>query len=144
MIRIWNIIKNISFDAITELYENKVKPKIEESCPLIEGTYAIDFGVIFDGTNVTDVKVIELNNFGITTGTSLFDWNLDIDILTGKKDFEFRLADEKQCNELDYDRLLETELITLKNKVKAKIVNDNKSFMEKYFKWIKKVVPNSV
>ena len=127
--------------SITDLYENKVRPRMEANCPMIEGNYVIDFGVIFNGTNVVDVIVIELNNFQMTTGASLFDWNKDIEILIGKKNFEFRLIKENKFSENDYDNLLGPELIMLKNQVKAQIINDNKTFSEKYFKWIKKVVP---
>ena len=135
--------KNKILTAITDLYEQKVKPRMIENCPLPEGTYVIDFGVIFDGENVVDVIVIELNRFHRTTGESLFNWDRDIDVLTGVNEFEFRLVNEKQYNDVDYDRVIFPELVSVKNNVKAKIVNDNKSFFERYVTWRDDVVPKN-
>lgn len=125
--------------AISYLYETKVRPRMETNFPIPEGNYIIDFAVIFDGTNISDVIVIELNNYARTTGSSLFHWDVDIDVLTGKKEFEFRLVEENQYDNVNYDNLVEKEIIMMKNQVKANIVNDNKSFAEKHFKWIKKL-----
>lgn len=130
--------------AITDFYETKVRPRMEPNCPIPEGAYVIDFAVIFNGTDVEEVIVIEINNFTRTTGSSLFHWDMDIDVLTGKKDFEFRLIEENRYANVDYSNVIDSEIIMTKNNIKAKIINENKSFSEKYFKWRKKVVPMNV
>lgn len=135
--------KNKILAAITELYEQKVMPRMLKNCPLKDGTYVIDFGVIFDGENIVDTIVIEINRFHKTTGESLFNWDKDIEVLTGEKEFEFRLVSENQYNDVDYDHVIYPELASLKNEVKAKIVNDYKSFFERYVTWRDVVVPKS-
>ncbi|KAK8848037.1 hypothetical protein M9Y10_019091 [Tritrichomonas musculus] len=130
--------------AITDFYENKVRPRIESNCPSLEGTYVIDFGVIFNDDHVEEVLVIELNNFLMSTGASMFNWIRDVDILTGRKDFEFRVVEKNQYDNINYEDCCDPQITFLKNQIKAKIVNDNKSFMEKHFTWRADVVPNKV
>ena len=115
---------------------------MESNCPSLEGTYVIDFGVIFNDNHVDDVLVIELNNFLMTTGASMFDWIRDVDVLTGVKEFEFRIIEKNQYDDIDYEYCCDPEITMLKNQIKAKIVNENKSFLEKHFKWRKNVVPD--
>lgn len=133
-------------NAIVDLYENKVRPKMESNCKELDGTYVMDFGVIFNDVDnkVEEVLVIELNNFLMSTEASMFDWIKDIDVLTGKKDFEFRVVEENMLNDIDYDQLVDSQILLFKNKIKADIVNDNKSFIERYFTWRDDVVPNKV
>lgn len=133
--------KDIILHSIIDFFEDKVKPRMLSNCPMKDGSYVIDFGVVFNGDNDVDVIVIELNHFARTTGSSLFNWDRDFDVLTGEKEFEFRLVKENQYNDIDFDYVIDPMLINLKNKIKAQIVNDNKSFAEKHFTWIKKVEP---
>ena len=131
-------------NAITNFYQNQVRPKMESNCPLPDGSYVIDFGVIFNNEYDLEVIVIEINRFSKEAGASLFHWVDDIDVLTGKKEFEFRLVEENQYNDVDYDYVLYPDLLMLKNQVKAKVVNDNKSLLERYLTWRNDVEPNEI
>lgn len=86
--------------------------------------------------------VVEINPFSKEASASLFNWKDEIDVLIGKKDFEFRLVEKKnQYKFIDLDMVLYTNLLMLKNQIKAKIVNDNKSFIERYLTWRNDVEP---
>ena len=60
---------------------------MQSNCTELDGTYVMDFGVIFNDVDnkVDEVLIIELNNFLMSTEASMFDWIKDIDVLTGKK-----------------------------------------------------------
>lgn len=57
------IYKDEIMVAISDLFENKVRPRMESNCPLPGGTYVIDFGVIPKDKNRFDSTVIEINSF---------------------------------------------------------------------------------
>lgn len=48
---------------------------------------------------------------------------------------------ENDYSFVDYDYVLYPDLLMLKNQLKAKIVNDNKSFLERHLTWRNDVVP---
>jgi len=57
-------------------------------------SYIVDFAILKNGT----IKIVELNPFGEYTGSALFSWKEDIDIIQGRKEFELRVrtsSDEK-------------------------------------------------
>ena len=126
--------------TIREYYEKEVKPRmcVPES-PFPDGTYIIDFGIVFKGENEMEAVVIELNRFHNTTGSALFNWDRDIDILTGKKDFEFRVVDESIADQVDYNSIISSQCQDVKKEIKAQIVNENKSYEEKTKTWIEDV-----
>lgn len=136
--------KELILKSITDLYENKVRPNMQSNCPLAEGSYIIDFGIIFLDKDNVEAFVIEINRFEKTTGPSLFSWEKDIETLTGQKDFEFRLIKENQYSNVDYEHIIYPDFISLKNQVKAKVVNDNKTFIERYLTWRNDVVPQKL
>jgi len=54
--------------------------------------YIIDFCVLFkEGDEEMEVMVVELNPFERSTGSCLFCWRQDKDILEGREEFEFRI-----------------------------------------------------
>ena len=123
-------------ETIQEYYEKQVKPRMDvPESPFPDGTYVIDFGIIFKGENDMEAIVIEINRYHNTTGEALFNWDRDIDILTGKKDFEFRVVDESICSQVDYNSIIFPECQDVKKQVKADIVNENKSYLERYITW---------
>ena len=137
--------KELILKAINDLYENKIKPKMKSMNPLPDGSYVIDFGVIFKSKTDIEVIVIEINPFAKEAGASLFNWKDDIEVLTGKKEFEFRLVEnENEYNYINYDFVLYPDLLMIKNRIKAKIVNDNKSFFEKFVTWRNDVQPEEI
>ena len=137
--------KELILKAINDLYENKIKPKMKSMNPLPDGSYVIDFGVIFKSIMDIEVIVIEINSFAKEAGASLFNWKDDIEVLTGKKEFEFRLVEnENEYNYINYDFVLYPDLLMIKNRIKAKIVNDNKSFFEKFVTWRNDVQPEEI
>jgi len=72
-------------DEITtkiQIFFEEVKDKI-----LIE-SYIIDFVILADGT----VKIVELNPFSRSTGSCLFDWIKDKDLIENGP-FEFRISE---------------------------------------------------
>ncbi|KAH0795513.1 cell division cycle protein [Histomonas meleagridis] len=134
--------KELIQKSIQEYYETKVRPRIDTAnSPFVEGTYVIDFGIIFKNKNEVEVLVIEINRYQQTTGASLFDWKNDIDVLTGKKEFEFRIVNEHQYDNVDYDTQVYPEMNEIKKRVKARIVNENKSFIERWITWREDVTP---
>ena len=74
----------------------------------------------------------------------MFNWDKNNDVLTGKKEFKFRLVQENQYKDDDYENVIYPDLVSLKKQVKAKVVNNNKSFVERYFTWRTNVIPRSL
>ena len=113
--------------------------------PLPDGSYVIDFGVIFKSIMDIEGIVIEINPFAKEAGASLFNWKDDIEVLTGKKEFEFRLVEnENEYNYINYDFILYQDFLMIKNRIKAKIVNDIKSIFEKFVTWRNDVQPEEI
>jgi hypothetical protein len=80
-------------DEINQFFVSKVKPRLlgKESV-FSSGTYCVDFAVM--SVNPIEVKVVELNQLSLTTGTGLFDWDTDANILHGEEEFAFRIVEE--------------------------------------------------
>lgn len=79
--------------------------------------------------------VIELNRFNSGTGSSLFDWQRDIKILTGQSDLEFRIVTEHMYDKVDYNNVVFDDLSQIKKHVKKIVVQNNKTFIEKWLTW---------
>jgi hypothetical protein len=78
---------------ITDLFE-QVKPLLTHI-----GNYVIDFAVLPDG----QMKVVELNHFEKTTGSALFDWKTEEDLIRGTNlkendPYLFRIIEEPVPN----------------------------------------------
>jgi len=53
--------------------------------------YVVDF-ILIKQANSFDVYIVELNPFAEFAGGGLFSWTTDLDVLVGKKPFEFRIV----------------------------------------------------
>jgi len=73
-----NTVQKIKI-TIIQYWKNTIQP-LFDPFPEKYANYVIDIGLIGDQF---DCIVIEMNPFEITTGTSLFDWTIDNDILRG-------------------------------------------------------------
>lgn len=83
--------RNRICDAI-QLVVAKIHPRLAAAdSAFSEGNYCVDMAVFLDPL---EVKVVELNQLSITTGTGLFDWDADHAILHGQVPFEFRVVEE--------------------------------------------------
>jgi hypothetical protein len=54
--------------------------------------YVVDLLVIMRESQVEEIKIIELNRLGETTGGALFTWDDDQHVFFGRKPFEFRVV----------------------------------------------------
>ncbi len=52
----------------------------------------VDVALLDDGT----AQLIELNPFSVLTGTGLFDWKADHDLIQGKREFELRIVKQSR------------------------------------------------
>ncbi len=112
--RLWDGILTYQMEFRGFVYKDKfcaltqIIPKMKSMNPLPDGSYVIDFGVIFKSKTDIEVIVIEINPFAKEAGASLFNWKDDIEVLTGKKEFEFRLVENE--NEYNYSFLKTREI----------------------------------
>lgn len=87
-----------------ELIEKRIKELFEMIQPAIvkyvKGRCIVDFYVKKDLEKYESAKdcvgIIELNPWELTTGACLFSWKDDEELLTGKKEFEFRVVEKKR------------------------------------------------
>jgi len=63
-------------------------------------SFVIDFAILEDTGEVT---IVEFNDFadfeGAASNAELFNWEIDRDILTGEKPFEFRIVEKPLTRE---------------------------------------------
>jgi hypothetical protein len=80
-------------NAMQEFFVAKIRPRFAVKDSLFaDGDYCVDFAVT--PGDVFEVKIVELNRLSVTTGTGLFDWDDDHDVLSGKGEFAFRIVEE--------------------------------------------------
>jgi hypothetical protein len=131
--------KDVILNAIRVLFEEKVRPAFAGKNVFPGDSYVADFGVILSKSGEAviggEAVLIEINRFNSQTGPSLFSWEEDIEVLTGEKPFEFRVAPESRFESVDYELQLEPDFASMKNEVKAEIVQRRKSWFEKWFTW---------
>jgi len=70
--------------TLKQFFEDKIRPRIQ-----FKNNFIIDFCI----TTNKEVLLIELNPFLTTTDSVLFSWKNDKKILTGEKEFEFRVLE---------------------------------------------------
>jgi hypothetical protein len=119
---------------VIKVHETKVLTSLPKS--LFElGKYTIDFAIIFHPNDI-EVIVIEINQFSTIAGLALFNWNHDLDVLTGKKEFEFRIVNEHDYDEVDYEAVIDPDVLNIIKQTKKQIINNNTSFLQRWFSWI--------
>lgn len=128
-------VQNIK-TTIVEYWQQKIKPILDLHKEKYSN-YIIDIGVIENkSSNELECIVVELNPFARSTGASLFDWDGDIQQLTGQKDeIEIRVRSDYLPNIKEW-----TEFILNENKLNTEesselISNDKQS----YFEFINKI-----
>jgi hypothetical protein len=117
--------------SVQQFFQANICPKLSvDNSPFKLGCYVIDFGVIFHHNIAHEIDqvetiVIELNNFSEGCELCLFDWERDIDVLTWKKEFEFRIVDEIMIDQIDYDNLFTSEYNEMKKFIKEQITKNS-------------------
>jgi hypothetical protein len=76
---------------ISELISSFVNENIIPNINL--ENFVIDIVLVKEGEKYK-VKIIEVNPFGEFCGGGMFNWDFDFEVLTGKKEFEFRIQRE--------------------------------------------------
>jgi hypothetical protein len=117
--------------AIQSLFQEVRDRFMADDSPFKLGNYVMDFGIKFQG-GTTRAHIIEINRFNTRTGASLFDWNRDLDVMVGRKPFEFRIVTEHMYDNVDYACVIYPDWAYAVKDAKAGIVEKHKrrSFCE--------------